>query len=303
MAQLSARERAQLPDTAFAYVDSQGKRRLPIHDASHVRNALARFAKAFQGNIQGVTREQVVSFLDGIAESPTYWNGQRDIIVSLWKFARKEGYLSALLTSVETMEHRKAVRKILTYSPEELRKLLAAVDREWLPLIALGAFCGLRPEEIQPNPHYVRYKPPLMWEHLKWERSIIDLPDTISKVGRRRWPPLTDAAIAFLKHWRHAKGPVVPTGFVETARGRWVRDSGVAWKQEALRHSFASYRLAINKSVGEVALEMGSSEKMIHDHYLDLKHEDEAREWFGIRPGKVPKVPRTTPARRTIGAR
>jgi class 3 adenylate cyclase len=43
MARLSATERAQLPDSAFAYVDSQGKRRLPIHDASHVRNALARF--------------------------------------------------------------------------------------------------------------------------------------------------------------------------------------------------------------------------------------------------------------------
>jgi len=43
VAELSARQRAQLPDSAFAYVDSTGKRRLPIHDAAHVRNALARF--------------------------------------------------------------------------------------------------------------------------------------------------------------------------------------------------------------------------------------------------------------------
>ena len=35
----------QLPDSAFAYIDSRGKRRLPIHDASHVRNALARFSQ------------------------------------------------------------------------------------------------------------------------------------------------------------------------------------------------------------------------------------------------------------------
>src|SRR5262245_48086728 len=27
----------------FAYVDSKGRRRLPIHDEAHVRNALARF--------------------------------------------------------------------------------------------------------------------------------------------------------------------------------------------------------------------------------------------------------------------
>jgi class 3 adenylate cyclase len=43
VAELDARTRAQLPDSAFAYIDSKGKRRLPIHDASHVRNALARF--------------------------------------------------------------------------------------------------------------------------------------------------------------------------------------------------------------------------------------------------------------------
>jgi class 3 adenylate cyclase len=40
---LSATARARLPDSSFAYVDSQGRRRLPINDVSHVRNALARF--------------------------------------------------------------------------------------------------------------------------------------------------------------------------------------------------------------------------------------------------------------------
>jgi class 3 adenylate cyclase len=43
MARLGAAERARLPDSAFAYIDGRGHRRLPIHDADHVRNALARF--------------------------------------------------------------------------------------------------------------------------------------------------------------------------------------------------------------------------------------------------------------------
>jgi class 3 adenylate cyclase len=43
MSRLSAKARAQLPNSAFAYVDSKGRRRLPIHDESHVRNALSRF--------------------------------------------------------------------------------------------------------------------------------------------------------------------------------------------------------------------------------------------------------------------
>jgi len=45
MPPLSAKERAALPDRAFAYIDSRGRRRLPIHDAAHVRNALARFSQ------------------------------------------------------------------------------------------------------------------------------------------------------------------------------------------------------------------------------------------------------------------
>jgi class 3 adenylate cyclase len=43
MAKLSSSERRALPDRAFAYVDSTGRRSLPINDEAHVRNALARF--------------------------------------------------------------------------------------------------------------------------------------------------------------------------------------------------------------------------------------------------------------------
>src|SRR5438105_5148506 len=45
MPPLGARERARLPKSAFAYIDSQGRRVLPIHDEAHVRNALARFSR------------------------------------------------------------------------------------------------------------------------------------------------------------------------------------------------------------------------------------------------------------------
>ena len=43
MSQLSAEQRDRLRDSAFAYIDKQGDRHLPINDESHVRNAIARF--------------------------------------------------------------------------------------------------------------------------------------------------------------------------------------------------------------------------------------------------------------------
>src|SRR5260370_23959109 len=43
MTQLDAKTRGRLPNSALAYIDSGGRRRLPINDEVHVRNALARF--------------------------------------------------------------------------------------------------------------------------------------------------------------------------------------------------------------------------------------------------------------------
>jgi len=43
MAELNAKDRERLRSTQFAYVDSKGEEHLPIHDESHVRNAIARF--------------------------------------------------------------------------------------------------------------------------------------------------------------------------------------------------------------------------------------------------------------------
>jgi class 3 adenylate cyclase len=56
MARLKGKRRSGLPDRAFAYVDARGRRRLPIHDRAHVRNALARFNQvAFESD---AAREQ-----------------------------------------------------------------------------------------------------------------------------------------------------------------------------------------------------------------------------------------------------
>lgn len=43
MPDLDTRARERLRGGQFAYVDSEGEEHLPINDASHVRNAMARF--------------------------------------------------------------------------------------------------------------------------------------------------------------------------------------------------------------------------------------------------------------------
>lgn len=43
MSELSTDERENLRSDQFAYVDREGGEHLPIHDESHVRNAVARY--------------------------------------------------------------------------------------------------------------------------------------------------------------------------------------------------------------------------------------------------------------------
>ena len=45
MADLSTKQRDALRKDQFAYVDREGGEHLPIHDESHVRNAIARFSQ------------------------------------------------------------------------------------------------------------------------------------------------------------------------------------------------------------------------------------------------------------------
>ena len=60
--------------------------------------------------------------------------------------------------------------------------------------------------------------------------------------------------------------------------------TGLKWKNDGLRHSFASYRLALTKDMAALCLEMGNSPSIVFKHYLDLRHEDEAERWFGVLP-------------------
>jgi len=43
MPELSTRQRDRLDKDQFAYVDRKGSEHLPIHDESHIRNAISRF--------------------------------------------------------------------------------------------------------------------------------------------------------------------------------------------------------------------------------------------------------------------
>jgi class 3 adenylate cyclase len=117
MAQLTAKERAKLPNSAFAYIDSSGRRRLPIHDAAHVRNALARFSQ--------------VAFEDDDA---------RDRARSrLLRAAKKHGIMPIGFISSQLQAQRKLPTGQVTFLLADIEgstELLGRLDDGYAPLLA-----------------------------------------------------------------------------------------------------------------------------------------------------------------------
>jgi integrase len=78
------------------------------------------------------------------------------------------------------------------------------------------------------------------------------------------------------------KGKVPPGAKTAQTEG-WAP---FAWKNNALRHSFISYRVADIQNVAQVALEAGNSPQMIFQHYRELVRPAAAKEWFAIEPNE-----------------
>ena len=116
MPPLGAKERAKLPDSAFAYVDSRGRRRLPIHDAVHVRNALARFSQ--------------VVFED---------EGARDKArTRLLRAAKKHGIVPIGFVSAQLQPQRKLPKGTVTFLLTDIERsteLLGRLDDRYASLL------------------------------------------------------------------------------------------------------------------------------------------------------------------------
>ena len=74
--------------------------------------------------------------------------------------------------------------------------------------------------------------------------------------------------------------------FYEAAQ-RAAQAAGIPRKPNALRHSFASYRLALLGDAAKVAFEMGNSPQVVHSHYKNLVTPAEAERWFAIGPSEA----------------
>jgi len=167
-----------------------------------------------------------------------------------------------------------------------VRKLMDGLPPSYKSAAALALFAGIRPEEIRGDE-----KPPLLWDQIDFTARMIKVPAEQSKTHKPRliekleptvwaWLALTPAA--------HRNGPVLSVKhatFAQVVKGVVRKGRGI-YKQDILRHSYATYHLALTRNPGLVAMALGhrGDPTLLHDTYAGLTSEATAREFFATLP-------------------
>ena len=181
----------------------------------------------------------------------------------------------------EKLSRPKVVSKEATiYKPEQIEILIEKAKslnrRDILRFILIGAYLGLRHIEIGK----------LKFSDLDFINKQVVLSAEITKTSQRRvvkMPPIFfEYATSIFPHLFNGESmlPVIKKGF-EGRLKRFMRTLPFKWIRNGLRHSCATYYLALTNNEYETARQLGHSPEVLKQNYLGLIREpsDIQRYW------------------------
>jgi integrase len=272
--------------TAQAYLKSHRFDGLSIHHIRTVRKHVGIFVGHFKETpLENITPEEVLRSM------PKNW-GQTSkanyirAIKTFATWARDNDYLPyERRTFAERIRKPKEIPQDPEFfTTEEMRCLLrvssmlvGGIDEFLLSILILGGFVGLRSSEIGR----------LKWTDIDLTHRAVRLTPKITKTSSRRIALIPENAAAWLEHIKDKSGFVVPQQLIPNINrhiGNLAKESGVEWKNNALRHSYVTYAMAVERDAWKVAEQVGNSPRVLQAHYKGLVLLPDAVEWFGITP-------------------
>ncbi|NBV38448.1 MAG: hypothetical protein EBS00_02610 [Verrucomicrobia bacterium] len=246
----------------------------------------------------------LIKWLDSQPGGPTNYNNYRRHLSIFFGWAVKKGKIPR--NPCEQIEERRKKRseeqeaEIIT--PEEFKALLHVAkgslpgvmeDERWSPNllagIALQGFCGIRAKEMTR----------LDWKSVDLKEGHVLVSRGQGKTRKGRVIPLPDASLIWLNSVKERTGPVVPCEYQKKLSGlRSIMRNPSQLMRKApgfvssempdncLRHSFATYHLALHKNEALTSRLMGNSPGVLRDNYeaLVTRAPRLAPEWFNVRP-------------------
>ncbi len=215
-------------------------------------------------------------WLEALKCAPASRGNHRRLLHNLFEYCRRRGWCEKNpVTDASKLKPEVEAPGILT--PAQAAALLAACPAEIVPAVAIGLFAGLRTAEIAR----------LDWSEVNLARGFIEVTAKKSKTAARRLVTITDNLRAWLLPHAKTSGPVRLTEERMKIRFNAARlAAGITeWPNNAARHSFASYHLALHESADKTALQIGHTKTdVLFQHYRELVTPEDAAAYFAITP-------------------
>ena len=130
----------------------------------------------------------------------------------------------------------------------------------------------------------------LDWSEVDFASGHIEITAAKSKTAKRRLVPISPNLAEWIRPLAAIAGPVAPARLRKRFDAVKARAGFAEWPQNAMRHSFGSYRLAQSHDAARVALEMGNSPQMVFAHYRELAKPKDAAKYWNLHPAHAENV-------------
>lgn len=244
-----------------------------------------------------VTPERLRRWLAGLAVGDLSKGNYHRTIGAIFAYALHRGRITENPFRKVKKPRVEAKDGVEVFTPEQMAALLKAAHSDWLPALAIGGFAGLRPDEVGR----------LEWKEIHLDTGFIEVTARKSKGGqRRRLVVISKNLRAWLEPHAGKSGRVVtcPKGREDRKkRLAAMKTAGIErWPNDVLRHSFASYHLALHRDINETALQLGhTSTAMLFRHYRESVKPEAAQAWWALMPKKprLHTIKRATKTKKT----
>ena len=213
---------------------------------SDLRHRLGSFKDAFgERLVSTITADEVLTWIQNRSDSAVSRNNFRRHIRLLFNHAKKRGFRDQ--NPIDLVEPWKETKgEVSALTPEQLAELLERAPAEMVPVIAIGAFAGLRRSEIER----------LDWSEVDFESGEIYVRALNKKSAANRFVKIEDNLTKWLEPYAKRTGRVWPKG-----GGRLISalNKAVSFKtpKNQLRHSYRSYHMAKYQDGALTSLNLG----------------------------------------------
>ncbi len=268
---------ARAMQSALAY-RSDRRPRSRAEFAAICRRLLRSAPELAQRRVRHFSAEDCRTLLEKtFSSSPRQWAKGRLILHGIFAHCLRQSWCSSNpVAALRAPALQETEARPLT--PAELGRLLrtALLPRhaDCIPPLGLMLWAGVRPAEVTR----------LHWEALDFAEGVISLHPRHAKTGGARHITLHPVLAAWLREYKGARcGPLCPPDW--TRRWKRLRQEAelTPWRQDVLRHSFASYHVKQWHDFARLQAEMGHrSAELLRTRYLSMRGisaADAARFW------------------------